>query len=60
MVNHVMQTASTMASFGLSAGFPSSSRIPTDGIVFTVMPAVEVCSKRDYQVLIVIGMMVGS
>jgi hypothetical protein len=26
----------------------------------TVMPAVEGCSKRDYQVLIVIGMMVGN
>jgi hypothetical protein len=26
----------------------------------TVMPAVEGCSKQDYQVLIVIGMMTGS
>ena len=41
MVNQVMQTASTIASFGLSAGFPASSRIPTDGIVLTVMPAVD-------------------
>jgi hypothetical protein len=26
----------------------------------TVMPAVEGCSKQDYQVLIVVGMVVGS
>ena len=45
MVNQVMQTASTIASFGLSAGFPASSRIPTDGIVLTVMPAVDTTTK---------------
>ena len=41
MVNQVMQTASTMANFGLSAGFPSSSTMPTDGMVLTVMAAVD-------------------
>ena len=41
MVNQVMQTASTMASLGLSAGLPSSSTMPTEGMVLTVMAAVD-------------------
>jgi hypothetical protein len=36
-----MQTASTMANLGLSSSIPSSPTMATEGMVLTVMAAVE-------------------
>lgn len=45
-VNHVMQTASTIASCGLSMGAPFSSYTCIDGIVLSVSPIVDSTMKR--------------
>merc|ERR1712141_832097 len=46
MVNHMMQTTSSMASLGLSVGSPLSSTPAIDGIVLSVIPIVETIMKE--------------